>query len=94
MDKNLFTVSIHLAESLEGDLKYDKITTTIYSTDASVYKEEPVAVAWPKSIIDIRKILNFARKEKTGITLRAGGTSLAGQVVSSGIIVDISKIYE
>jgi FAD/FMN-containing dehydrogenase/Fe-S oxidoreductase len=80
-----------LAESLEGDLKYDKITTTMYSTDASVYKEEPSAVAWPKTVSDIRKLLQFASGEKSSLTLRAGGTSLAGQVVSSGIIVDISK---
>jgi FAD/FMN-containing dehydrogenases len=80
-----------LGMSLKGDLKHDKITTTIYSTDASVYKEEPSAVAWPKTVSDIRKILQFAVNEKSSITLRAGGTSLAGQVVSSGIIVDISK---
>ncbi len=80
-----------LKESLDGDLKHDKITTTIYSTDASVYKEEPVAVAWPKGEDDIRKILLFAAREKFSVTIRAGGTSLAGQVVSSGIIVDISR---
>ena len=63
----------------------------IYSTDASVYKERPLAVVWPKGISDIRKVLSFASHEKTGVTLRAGGTSLAGQVVSSGIIVDVSR---
>jgi FAD/FMN-containing dehydrogenase/Fe-S oxidoreductase len=80
-----------LGERLDGDLKHDKITTTIYATDASVYKEEPVAVAWPKGVSDIRHILLFAAKEKISLTIRAGGTSLAGQVVSSGIIVDISR---
>jgi FAD/FMN-containing dehydrogenase len=80
-----------LGKSLDGDLKHDIITTTIYSTDASVYKEEPVAVIWPKDASDIKKTLQFASKEKTSITFRAGGTSLAGQVVSSGIIVDISR---
>jgi FAD/FMN-containing dehydrogenase/Fe-S oxidoreductase len=80
-----------LASKLEGDLKYDDITKTIYSTDASVYKEEPVAVVWPRVISDIRKVILFAGKEKSSITVRAGGTSLAGQVVSSGIIVDISR---
>lgn len=88
---NFFTKLEILGKSLEGDLKYDKVTNTIYSTDASVYKEEPKAVAWPKSPSDISKILQFASDEKTSVTLRAGGTSLAGQVVSSGIIVDISK---
>jgi FAD/FMN-containing dehydrogenase/Fe-S oxidoreductase len=80
-----------LGESLDGDLKHDIITTTIYSTDASVYKEVPLAVIWPKGVSDLRKILHFAASEKSSVTLRAGGTSLAGQVVSSGIIVDISK---
>jgi len=80
-----------LGASLDGELKHNKITTTIYSTDASVFKEEPLAVAWPKSTSDIKGILKFARNEKISVTMRAGGTSLAGQVVSSGIIVDVSK---
>jgi FAD/FMN-containing dehydrogenase/Fe-S oxidoreductase len=80
-----------LKNGLEGDLKYDPITLTIYSTDASVYKEKPLAVAWPRNLSDLRKIVSFANREKTSITLRAAGTSLAGQVVSPGIIVDISK---
>ena len=80
-----------LAASLEGDLRYDKITRTIYATDASVYKEMPFAVIWPRDISDLKKIVEFASRENIGITMRAAGTSLAGQVVSSGIIVDISR---
>ena len=80
-----------LSGSLDGDLKYDLMTAAIYSTDASVYMERPLAVVWPKGISDIRKVLSFACNEKKGVTLRAGGTSLAGQVVSSGIIVDVSR---
>jgi FAD/FMN-containing dehydrogenase len=80
-----------LGKSLDGDLKYDKITRTIYSTDASVYKEYPLAVIWPKNKSDLKKIVAFSGVEKAAITLRAAGTSLAGQVVSSGIIVDISR---
>ncbi len=80
-----------LSESLEGELRYDRLTTTIYSTDASVYRERPAAVVWPKGISDLKKLVLFAAGEKSGLTLRAGGTSLAGQVVSSGIIADVSK---
>lgn len=80
-----------LKESIEGDLKYDIITKTIYSTDASDYREVPAAVAWPRGTDDLRKILSFARAEKTGVTIRAAGTSLAGQVVGSGLIADISR---
>ncbi|MCX6259974.1 MAG: FAD-binding protein [Bacteroidia bacterium] len=80
-----------LKEILEGDIKHDIITKTIYSTDASDYKEQPIAVAWPKGVLDLKKILLFASKESIGVTIRAAGTSLAGQVVSSGIIADISR---
>jgi FAD/FMN-containing dehydrogenase/Fe-S oxidoreductase len=88
---NLISQLEKLEGKLEGDLKYDYITKSIYSTDASVYKEVPAAVAWPKGAEDIRKLLQFAKSEKSFITMRAGGTSLAGQVVSSGIIADVSK---
>jgi len=92
MVKDSFTAGLDsLRDNLDGDLKYDIITRTIYSTDASAYKEMPVAVVWPRGVSDIKKILLFAAKEKTSVTIRAAGTSLAGQVVSSGIIVDISK---
>ncbi len=82
-----------LGKNLDGDLRYDTITRTIYSTDASAYREEPIAVAWPKNVSDIKKLLQFAREEKIGITIRAAGTSLAGQVVSSGLIADISRYF-
>lgn len=80
-----------LKKTLEGDIKHDIITRTIYSTDASDYKEQPVAVAWPKGVQDLKKILLFASEEKIGVTVRAAGTSLAGQVVGSGIVADISR---
>jgi len=80
-----------LGRSLDGELNYDSITRTIYSTDASVYREIPFAVVWPKCVSDIKKVLAFASREKLHLTFRGAGTSLAGQVVSSGIIVDISR---
>jgi len=80
-----------LKNDLEGDLKYDLVTRLVYATDASVYREVPQAVIWPSGVADIKKIVRFAAETKTSITMRAGGTSLAGQVVSSGIIVDISR---
>jgi FAD/FMN-containing dehydrogenase len=88
---NIFSRLDSLAERLEGEIKHDNITRTIYSTDASAYREKPLAVIWPKNREDLRKIVGFALSEKTSITMRAAGTSLAGQVVGSGLIVDISK---
>jgi len=82
-----------LREGIEGELSYTDLTRTIYSTDASVYKEVPVAVVWPKNKNDLKKILKFASEEKTGVTLRAGGTSLAGlSFYRVGIVYANSKI--
>jgi len=77
--------------SLEGDVFTDQVQKVIYATDASSYREIPAAVTRPKNKEDIRKIIDFARQNATSVIPRAGGTSLAGQVVGSGIVVDISK---
>ena len=80
-----------LKSQLEGDLFIDNVQRVLYSTDASQYKELPLAVTKPKSVADIKKIIQFARENNTSIIPRGGGTSLAGQVVGPGIVVDISK---
>ncbi|MDP2335543.1 MAG: FAD-linked oxidase C-terminal domain-containing protein [Bacteroidota bacterium] len=80
-----------LKQSLDGDVFTDQVQRVIYATDASSYREIPVAVTRPKNKEDIRKIIGFARQTGTSVIPRAGGTSLAGQVVGPGIVVDISK---
>ncbi|HEY1870566.1 MAG TPA: FAD-binding oxidoreductase, partial [Chitinophagaceae bacterium] len=82
-----------LAAQLEGELYDDKTMRILYATDASAYREMPLAVAVPKTIDDIKKLIAFARKEKTSLIPRTAGTSLAGQVVGNGIIVDVSKYF-
>lgn len=82
-----------LAGELEGDLFFDKTIRTLYATDASAYRELPLAVAIPKTKDDIRKLIAFAGNEKTSLIPRTAGTSLAGQVVGPGIIVDVSKYF-
>lgn len=91
MNDSFFRKLELLSADIEGDIRYDLTTRTIYSTDASDYREQPKAVIWPKGAGDLRKIIAFARSEKTGLTMRAAGTSLAGQVVASGLIADISR---
>ena len=80
-----------LKQSLNGDVFTDQVQKVIYATDASSYREIPQAVTRPKNKEDIRKIIGFARQLRSSVIPRAGGTSLAGQVVGSGIVVDISK---
>lgn len=80
-----------LAQQLEGDLHYDQLYRSIYATDASVYQQEPLAVALPKHTKDIQKLIQYAQAEGCSLIPRAAGTSLAGQCVGTGIVVDCSR---
>ena len=82
-----------LAKLLAGDLFVDQQLRILYATDASAYREMPLAVAIPKNVEDIKQLIHFARHEKTSLIPRTAGTSLAGQVVGNGIVVDVSKHF-
>ena len=82
-----------LRNLLKGDLFIDDLHKRLYATDASVYKEMPLAVAIPKTIDDIKQIIAFASENGASIIPRTAGTSLAGQVVGNGIVVDVSKHF-
>ncbi|MFN8281927.1 MAG: FAD-linked oxidase C-terminal domain-containing protein [Chitinophagales bacterium] len=82
-----------LAILLDGDLFFDDMMRKLYATDASVYKEYPTAVCYPKTKNDIKALIQFANKHKLPLIPRAAGTSLGGQVVGNGIVVDVSKYF-
>jgi FAD/FMN-containing dehydrogenase/Fe-S oxidoreductase len=81
---------VQLSASLKGELFLDETIRTLYATDASAYREMPLAVAIPKTEADILTLIQFANDNQTNIIPRTAGTSLAGQVVGNGIIVDVS----
>lgn len=91
MTNNNKLIFNNLELMLEGDLKYDTSTLLQYATDASAYREVPLAVVLPKTKNDIITLINFAKDNNLSLIPRAAGTSLAGQVVGNGIVVDISK---
>lgn len=82
-----------LADQLEGELFFDETMKILYATDASAYREMPLAVAIPKSVADLKKLIHFAKENHTSLIPRTAGTSLAGQVVGNGIVVDVSKNF-
>lgn len=87
-----------LQANFEGEIYFNDSFThngakLVYATDASVYQEKPLAVAIPKTVDDIKKLVPIAKKLGTTLIPRAAGTSLAGQVVGNGIVVDISKFF-
>jgi len=82
-----------LHNSLSGDVLFDNLHKTLYATDASVYRKIPLAVAFPKDKNDIITLIEFAAKNNITLIPRTAGTSLAGQCVGDGIVVDVSKHF-
>jgi FAD/FMN-containing dehydrogenase/Fe-S oxidoreductase len=87
-----------LQKAFSGELYYKDTAAhnaiiMSYATDASVYQERPLAVALPKTVADIQLLIGYAAKAQVTLIPRAAGTSLAGQVVGKGIVVDISKYF-
>lgn len=80
-----------LQKSLKGEFVTDIIIRTAYATDASVYRELPLAVAYPADENDIVTLVKFAGEHQIPLIPRTAGTSLAGQVVGAGIVVDVSR---
>ena len=72
----------------------DPLHRIAYATDASAYREIPEGVSYPETEADIAELINLAHERHTHLIPRAGGTSIAGQVVGSGIVVDISKHFK
>ena len=91
MIKNTALEQLH--NSLSGAVLFDSLHKTLYATDASVYRKIPMAVAYPKDEKDIKTLIDFATKNNTTLIPRTAGTSLAGQCVGDGIVVDISKHF-
>ncbi|WP_010228438.1 FAD-binding and (Fe-S)-binding domain-containing protein [Gillisia marina] len=84
---------LELQSALKGELLFDDLHKSLYATDASVYREIPLAVCTPKNKDDIKILIGFATQNHIGLIPRTAGTSLAGQCVGSGIVVDVSKHF-
>ncbi|MDA9363852.1 FAD-binding oxidoreductase, partial [Polaribacter sp.] len=82
-----------LHQSLSGTVLFDDLHKTIYATDASVYRKIPMAVAFPKDEKDLKTLIDFATEYQITLIPRTAGTSLAGQCVGDGIVVDVAKHF-
>ncbi|MDH4120479.1 MAG: FAD-binding protein [Deltaproteobacteria bacterium] len=79
-----------LKGKLQGEVRVDPMTRQVYSTDASMYEIEPEGVVVPRGTDDIEAAMEVARDMGIPVVGRGGGTSLAGQVVTNGLILDFS----
>ncbi len=80
-----------LARQLKGDIMHDQTWRMLYATDASVYREIPAAVCRPAGKDDLKLIIAFCHQHQLPVIPRTAGTSLAGQVVGHGMVIDFSR---
>ena len=80
-----------LRSQIKGELHTDELHKLLYATDASVYREVPLGVCFPKDTEDLKIIVKYCSEHGISLIPRAGGTSLAGQCVGNGLVVDVSK---
>ena len=69
------------------------LTRALYSSDASLYRVPPVAVARPSSVAELNELVDAARGVGLPLTTRGAGTSIAGNAVGSGLVLDLSLIH-
>jgi FAD/FMN-containing dehydrogenase/Fe-S oxidoreductase len=80
-----------LSSSIKGTLHTDDLSRAMYATDASIYREWPLGVVYPKDEADLITIVKTCAAFKIPIIPRTAGTSLAGQCVGEGLVLDVSK---
>ena len=80
-----------LEAAIDGEVRFDRISRALYSTDASVYQIEPIGVVIPRSHEAVIRAVEIAARHGVPITPRGGGTSQAGQSIGAGLVLDTSK---
>jgi FAD/FMN-containing dehydrogenase/Fe-S oxidoreductase len=92
--RNYFEIESELKKRIEGDIRFDRYSRLLYSTDASIYQIEPIGVVVPRHKGDVQAVIEIANKLGVTILSRGGGTSLAGQAVGHSIVLDFSKYMQ
>jgi FAD/FMN-containing dehydrogenase/Fe-S oxidoreductase len=87
-------IEAELKKRIEGDIRFDRYTRLLYSTDASIYQIEPIGVVVPRHKGDVQAVIEVANKIGVPVLPRGGGTSLAGQTVGHAIVLDFSKYMQ
>ena len=80
-----------LRSRVRGEVRFDDGTRALYSTDGSNYRQVPIGVVVPRSVQDVVEAVTAARDFGAPITMRGGGTSLAGQCCNVAIVIDCSS---
>src|SRR5207247_1982887 len=81
----------HIHKVVAGDVRFDRISRLLYSTDASMYQVEPIGVVIPRDADDVQAAVEVARRQQVALLPRGGGTSLTGQTVNRALVLDFSR---
>lgn len=81
----------YLRRHVDGEVRFDPVTRKLYSTDASIYQIEPIGVVLPRTADALRAAVQIALEMHIPLIPRGGGTSLSGQSIGPGIVLDCSK---
>ena len=82
-----------LKKTIEGEVRFDKGSRALYSTDSSNYRQIPIGIVIPKTENDIMQTLALCKKYHAPVLSRGGGTSLAGQCCNVAVMMDMAKYY-
>jgi FAD/FMN-containing dehydrogenase/Fe-S oxidoreductase len=85
------SLEMALRERLHGEVRFDRYSRVLYSTDASNYQIEPVGVVIPRTVDDVQAAIDIAARFNVPVLARGGGSSLAGQTVGRALVIDMSK---
>lgn len=80
-----------LRDSIDGEVRFDSISKSVYSVDASIFEVEPIGIVIPKSTSDILKTIHLARKHNVPIIARGAATGITGGCIGKGLVIDTSK---
>src|SRR3954451_9216137 len=85
------TLAQHLRRHIRGEVRFDATSRRLYSTDASIYQVVPLGVVIPRTADDLVAAVQIAAELEVPIVPRGGGTSLSGQSIGPGLVIDCSK---
>ena len=91
MSSSTSDLEAELKAAVGGEVRFDAVTRNMYSTDASIYRIEPIGVVIPRNADDVSAVLEIAHKNGVNVLPRGGGTGLSGQTVNEAVVLDFSK---